>query len=119
MSDGPKKNGSPEAEPTYITMDPEEFSEVCKRLNQMLATRVERAWRKKSSRPSTRAQRNHVEAAKDAFAFIHLLDLVEHMSHEIFELRQEVGLINEVDQMEEEENPSQVFSVPVKKKYLN
>lgn len=117
MSDGPKKNDLPE-DTVYITMDPEEFSEVCKRLNQMLSSRVERAWQKKSKKPSSKATKNHVEAAKDAFAFIHLMDLVEHMSQEIFELRQEVQVLSETDDLDDDV-PAQIFAPPSKKSYLN
>lgn len=119
MSDGPKKSNSLEAETTYITMDPEEFNEVCKRLNQMLTSRVEKAWQKKSKTPSNKAVKNHVEAAKEAFAFIHLLDLVEHMSQEIFELRQEVEVLGGDEIFEDDEPAPQAFSGPAKKNYLN
>ncbi len=89
MSDEQKKL-KPEAEATYITMDPEEFNRVCRRLNEMLSSRVEKAWNKKNARPTRKSIDSHVEASKDAFAFIHLLDLVEHMSHEIYELRNQL-----------------------------
>jgi hypothetical protein len=115
MPDGNKKNAP---ETTYITMDPEEFNEVCKRLNQLLSSRVEKAWEKKSRRPSKRSADNHIEAAKEAFAFIHLLDLVEHMSNEIYELRQEVDTLSEMDE-DDDTPPSQVFSGPQRKQYLN
>jgi hypothetical protein len=115
MPDGNRKI-EPEMEPTYITIDPEEFNEVCKRLNKMLHSRLERAWQKKSRRPSSRTVKNHVEAAKEAFAFIHLLDLIEHMSQEIYELRQEVGA---GDEFEEETEGMGVFSNSPKKNYMN
>jgi hypothetical protein len=79
---------------------------------------VERAWEKKSQRPSKRTSKNHVEAAKDAFAFIHLLDLVEHMSQEIYELRQEMNLLSEMEE-EADEEPSAVWSGQQPKKYMN
>jgi len=118
MSDGPKKNDIP-AETTYITMDPEEFNEVCKRLNQMLTSRVEKAWQKTSKTPSSKAVQAHVEAAKEAFAFIHLLDLVEHMSEEIFELRQEVDALTGDENFDDDDPPPQAFSGPSRKHYLN
>lgn len=95
-------------------MDSEEFNKVCKRLNEMLTARVEKAWEKKRRRPTKKADQSHIEASKEAFAFIHLLDLVEHMSAEIHDLRMEMAVVTEMD--------DDVFSPvgePQRKKYLN
>ena len=96
-------------------MDSEEFNKVCKRLNAMLTTRVEKAWEKKQRRPTKKSDENHIEASKEAFAFIHLLDLVEHMSAEIHDLRMEMATVGSFDD-------DDVFSPvgePPRKKYLN
>ena len=88
MSNAPKKNVE---ETTFVTLNAEEFSRVCKRVNGMLTARVQRAWEKKRKQHSDKAASNHIEASKDAFAFIHLMDLVEHMSEEIHDLRMELA----------------------------
>lgn len=107
-------------EPTFITMDPEEFNRVCKRLNEMLTSRVEKAWEKKSRRPTKKMVSNHIEATKDAFAFIHLLDLVEHMSEEIYHLRMELQTLGQ-EAMEEEDTQPNWLAPPgsKKKSYMN
>lgn len=110
MSSGHGKKEDPEVETTYITMDPEEFNRVCKRLSEMLSSRVEKAWKKKKAKPSQKSIDNHVEATKDAYAFIHLLDLVDQMSQEIAELRELV---------EGEPVEDVIFQASAGKKYMN
>jgi len=117
MSSGPRKKE--QAETTFITMNSEEFKAVCKRLNVLLTARVEKAWEKKQRRPTKRADKNHVEASKEAFCFIHLMDLVEHMSREIHGLRTEIELISEMDADEVGEVNFSPVSEPRRKKYLN
>jgi hypothetical protein len=114
MSSGPNKK--PPAETTFITMDSEEFNKVCKRLNQMLTARVQKAWDKKQRKPTQKSSDNHIEASKEAFAFIHLMDLVEHMSSEIHDLRLEVAAIGAMDDDDFEFSP---MDEPQRKKYLN
>ena len=114
MSDGHGKK-EPEVETTYITIDPEEFNRVCKRLNQMLSARVDKAWEKKHRRPTRKMIENHIEATKDAFAFVHLLDLVEQMSQEIYELRSELSVLDQTD----DEVSTVSWSKPVKKQFMN
>jgi len=117
MSSGPRKKE--QAETTFITMNSEEFKEVCKRLNVLLTARVEKAWEKKQRRPSEKASKSHVEASKEAFAFIHLMDLVKHMSEEIHGLRMEVQMIGEMDDDDSGEMDFSPVSEPRKKRYLN
>lgn len=83
MSNGPNKS----EEMQLITMDPEEFNQVLKRLHEFLLKRAEKAKEKKSLKPSHRAEVSHIEAAKDVFVLVHMIELVEHMSGEISELR--------------------------------
>ena len=115
MSDGHKKS---DMEPTYITMDPDEFNRVCKRLHEMLSSRVQDAWDRKDKRPTSRMINNHIEACKDAYAFIHLIDLVEHMSQEIYELRTELEDLGLEDDSEYDD-PPQMWIGSQPKKFLN
>jgi hypothetical protein len=108
-------NGHEEKEMVYITMDPEEFNRVCRRLNEMLSSRVSKAWSKRNRLKTERAEQNHVEAAKDAYAFIHLLQLIEHMSEEICELRSELESLPDG----EFEDEFEVASQPRGKVYMN
>ena len=71
-----------------ITVDPEEFNEILKRLHSMLITRAETARAKKEASPSEKNDSNHVEAIKDAFALTHLMQLVDAMTEEITDLRE-------------------------------
>jgi len=74
-------------EKKLITVDPEEFNEIVKRIHGLLLSRSEKAKDKKEMRPTRRSMSNHVEAAKDAFVFSHMIELIEHMSSEISNLR--------------------------------
>ena len=113
MSSGPKKS-SPET-PVYISMDHEEFGDVCRRVHEMLLSRAEKAKNRRDVRPTSRSEKNHIEAAKDAFAFSHMMELVEAMSEEISNLREIV--ITSGEMRESSETP-EMFSGP-KKKFLN
>jgi hypothetical protein len=79
--------------------------------------RVEKAKEKMDSKPSDRSSNKHIEAAKDVFVFVHMLQMIEAQTEEITELR------NFLDTVSEEEEPSQVSSFEQfsgsKKKYLN
>lgn len=112
MSNGPKKK---QEETTFVTLDAQEFNQVCKRVNELLTSRAQKAWEKKCSRPSPKATENHIEASKDAFAFIHLMDLVEHMTNEIHELRLELAVMSDSD---DDDSISVVRQTP-KRTYLN
>jgi N-glycosylase/DNA lyase len=72
---------------TLVTLDPEEFNDVVKRVHSFLLSRAERAKEKKELKPSNKTQSNHVEAAKDVFVFVHMMELIEQMSEEISDLR--------------------------------
>lgn len=85
MSDGPKSK--PE-ELRLITLDPEEFNSVVRRVHEMLSGRVDKAKASKDAKPTRRREGKHVEAAKDLFVFVHMMELIEHMSSEIADLRE-------------------------------
>ena len=108
MSDGHEKK---QIEAVYVTLDPEEFNRVCQRVNELLLARVERAYEKKCKRPTEKAEENYIEASKDAFAFYHLTELIEHMSDEIFALREELG--------DEPEDIEDIVAAPKGKVYFN
>jgi hypothetical protein len=83
MSNGQEKT----EEMKLVTLDPEEFDAVVKRVHVLLLHRLHRAKIKKDNKPSERSDENHIESAKDVFVFVHMLDLIEHMSAEISDLR--------------------------------
>jgi hypothetical protein len=90
MSSGPEwKDGR-----QLITIDEEEFNDVLKRVHELLLSRVERAHTKKLAKPSKRAEEKHIETVKDVFALTHMIELVEHMTEEIAELRELVDFEN-------------------------
>lgn len=74
-------------EVTLVSLDPEEFDQVVKRVHNFLLKRVTKAKEKKDAKPSERAADKHVEAAKDVFVFVHMIELIEHMSERIAELQ--------------------------------
>ena len=116
MSDGPKSK--PPEEMKIVTVDPEEFNEIVKRVHEMLSNRMEKAREKKDMRPTKRSYKNHVEAAKDVYVFAHMIQLIEHMSHEISDLRDMLSVSGDF----EDDGPSAVipdmFSAK-KTNYLN
>ena len=71
----------------FVTLDADEFNRVCKRVHGLLTMRADKAWDKHQNSPNEKTSDKHIEASKDAFAFIHLLELVEHMTEEIHNLR--------------------------------
>lgn len=77
---------------TVIKLEEEEFQNVCKRVNNLLVNRVNKAFEKSAKCPTDKSRNNSIEVSKDAFAFIHLLELVEFMSVEICELREALGV---------------------------
>ncbi len=95
MSDGHKSSSS-EKESRLITLSPEEFGQVVRRVHDFLVHRAERARTRKGSHPSERAAARHVEASKDAFVFVHMMELIEHLSNEIVGLRQALAVVGEV-----------------------
>jgi hypothetical protein len=95
MSDG-RKNKPDEMK--LITVDPEEFNDIVKRVHGLLVNRVEKAKDRKDAKPTKRADKNHVEAAKDAFVFVHMMELIEHMSSEISDLREIIAGLGEAQQ---------------------
>lgn len=81
----------------FITLDADEFNQVCHRVHKLLTERADKAWQKHQKKPSQKSSDSHVEASKDAFAFVHLLELVEHMTAEIHDLRMTVSVMSQDD----------------------
>lgn len=111
-------SGREKEDKILITLDPQEFNEVVKRVHTFLMKRVDKAKQKKKTRPSDRADNNHIEAAKDVFVFVHMMELIDHMSEEITELR---DIITAMGGMEERESTISSFEMfaKSKKSYLN
>ena len=100
----------------FVTMDAEEFTNVCQRLHEMLNGRVNKAWKKYQKTADDKDSDNHVEASKDAFAFVHLLEMVEHMTEEIRDMRE---ALHSAGYEEDEGGTIAVVSDVLKKQYLN
>ena len=104
MSDKTKPPVSP------IILDPEEFNKVAQRLQTFLHKRVEKAREKKEAHPSDRLKENHIETAKEAFVFVHLTQLIEHMAQEITVLREMLAAIGEEHEALNELGLPEMFS---------
>lgn len=119
MSDGHAKKPGAEA-PLVITMTTEEFGEVCRRIHKFLLDRADKTKAKRDARPTKRANENHIETAKDVFAFVHLMQMVEEMTQEIHDLRSMVSSMADGDEGEESEFTTlpEMFTTR-KKHYLN
>jgi len=123
MANGNKKKEVDIKGPNVVTLDQEEFNKVCKRVHSMLMARVDKAREKKEKKPSTRSAKNHIEASKEVFVFVHLLELVENMTEEISDLRNLVSSVTGGDD-DEDDDTSAVSGWPEmfasnRKKYLN
>lgn len=70
-----------------MTIDSEEFGSVLKRVHGMLLDRVEAAKQARDLYGGEEREREHVEAAKDVFVLVHMIELVQHLSEETGELR--------------------------------
>lgn len=84
-------------------------------------SRVEKARAKKERSPTKRSAENHIEASKEVFVFVHLLELVENMTAEISDLR---SVISQVTGDEDEDRPNPTRGWPEmftskKKNYVN
>jgi len=101
--------------PKYVTMDQAEFSSVCERVYNILLTRCDKARIKKDKYPSEKSEARHIELAKDAFAFTHMMELIKAMSGEIAELRMFVSSANE---MHESMESPEMYS-GARKNYIN
>jgi len=91
-----------------ITVDQEEFGTVLKRVHQLLIDRAERAQAKKIAKPTPKAEAKHVEAIKDVFALVYMMELVEHMTEEIADLREVLTL--EGAQVEDTSSVPEMFA---------
>jgi hypothetical protein len=122
MADAPKKKNPDALAPSVVTLDQDEFNKICKRVHSMLMMRSEKAREKKDKRPTKKASQNYIEASKEVFVFVHLLELVENMTEEISDLRAIVASVGE--ELEEEEQRSPVKGWPEmfstnKKRFVN
>lgn len=129
MSDGRKKKEQDFVGPNVVTLDQEEFNRVCKKVHAFLLDRAEKAREKKENRPTKRSMQNHIEASKEVFVFVHLIELVENMTEEIADLRSIISQMNgEEGTIEEvvgtDDSPSPLSDVPEmfstnKKQFIN
>ena len=101
-----------------ITLDPEEFNEVVKRVHAFLLSRVENAKVKKDLRPTVRTETNHIETAKDVYVFVQMMDLIEHMSAEISDLREIISAVGANRQADQELGLPEMFAGK-RTKFLN
>ncbi len=113
MPSGPENK--PE-EKQMVVLSPEEFNAVVKRVHEFLLFRTEKARAKKEAKPSDRAESKHLEAAKDVFVFVHMLELIEHMAAEIADLR---GMLAAMGVENQEVELPEMFAVAKKTGYLN
>lgn len=123
MANGNKKDEVVDFKaPNVVTLDQEEFNKVCKRVHSMLMARVDKAREKKEKKPSKRSAANHIEASKEVFVFVHLLELVENMTEEISDLRNLVSSVTGGDDEDDENNAvsgwPEMFAAN-RKKFLN
>lgn len=95
-------------------MDPEEFNDVVKRVHTFLIHRVEKAKEKRVEKPSPKSERQHVEATKDAFVFVHMMQLIEQMSEEISDLRDILDSISDSGERKSPVSSFEMFSKPKK-----
>jgi hypothetical protein len=110
-----KKDTEQSQEPQLITMTNDEFGPACQRIHSQLVSRMKKL--KVKHDRGTATQDDFVEASKDVFAFVHLMELVEAMTDEIAQLR---SLAEANGFVEEEERVIGISSlVPTKKSYLN
>jgi hypothetical protein len=100
-----------------ITLEPEEFNRVVKRVHDLLVRRMESARKRSGGRPTDKAERNHVEAAKDHFVFTRMMELIEHMSGEISDL-QDILAANEPEQESDPTELPEMFA-PKKTNFIN
>jgi len=92
-----------------ITVDQDEFNEVLKRVHKMLISRANKAKDKNLAHPSPLNNDKHIEAVKDAYALVHMMELVEYMSEEITDLREMIMLTGDVEENQTTSTP-EMFS---------
>lgn len=102
-----------EKELVEVTMDTEEFEAVLERVHRQLFDRAKEAQEAKEKSGSEEDTKAHIEAAKDVFVVVHLIELVEHLSGEVSELRSVVEEMGGVEiEVEALEQFPQMFSAP-------
>jgi hypothetical protein len=102
MSSGPSDKSK------LVSLSPEEFNSVVKRVHNFLVNRAEKAKEKMIATPTPRSELNEVEAAKDVFVFVHMMELIEYMSNEIHDLRDMVH--SSVDEMDTEPEMPEMYT---------
>lgn len=106
-----------------ITLDPDEFNRVVKRVHEFLLKRADKAATKWREQPSEKNEEKCEETAKDVFALVHMLELIEHMTGEISDLRSMLEDANEHIEMHHSSDDTldgvpEMFSIK-KTDYLN
>jgi hypothetical protein len=100
-----------------ITVDQDEFNEVLKRVHRLLISRADKAKDKNIAHPTALNDAKHIEAVKDVFALVHMMELVEYMSEEIADLREMLTLEGKLVEDETGSTP-EMFSQS-KAKFIN
>jgi hypothetical protein len=59
----------------------------------MLVKRADRAKARKDACSTKRSASRYIEASKDLFVFVHMIELIDHMSGEIGELRETISML--------------------------
>lgn len=113
MADTPKRE-----ETILVTLDPEEFNDIVKRVHEFLLARAQKAKEKKEAKPSDRASENHIEAAKDVYVYVHMMELIERMSEEISDLRDILTSMGGIEEPRSVVSSFDMFSKN-KKHYVN
>lgn len=113
MSDGHKIE-----EKRLVTVDPEEFNEIVKRVHEFLVSRADKAKEKKDTRPTAKADQIYIENVKDAYVFAHMVELIEHMSEEISDLRDILASVGGFEDQKSAVSSFELFSAD-KKNYIN
>lgn len=94
MSGGRKEKRQ---ETLMITLDPEEFNEVTKRLHQKLQDQLQEAKERRDKRATKQAVSDHVEAAKELFVLVHMMELIDHLTEEVATMRENIEKAAELD----------------------
>lgn len=103
-------------EVTLITLDTDEFNRVVQRVQDFLLSRAQKAKEKKKAHPTKKSVSNHIETAKDVYVFTHMVELIEHMSEEIADLRDILAVTEKMDEAYDSGMPKLFTN---KKEYLN
>ena len=100
-----------------VTVDQDEFNDVLKRVHRMLISRAEKARDKHLAHPTPLNDTKRIDAVKDVYALVHMMELVEYMSEEITDLRELMHLEEQLEGNVTTETP-EMFSQD-KTKFIN